>query len=319
MQHLLIGVYIVTFITGFISVYHVNTRYAIYKYSFLKTYKYHILVFNLYVLSLAVTRYYKINIMNTVRGVGSIKMQHAADALLLFQKGVEYFGMILIAYTLVKILYQIQERTMGNLIKYSFIFMLTLSTFAYGIGVTYFLNGEAHWLDLFCDILSGIIFLPVIGIFAFASIKMKHTKLDNRAFSTSLFLSFYLIALSMLFLQNFVGFKHQNVFVAAIILSMNLFPMLWSTWLLKTKHRNHFSMNICPENIERLVSEYNISDREREIFECILQGLTNKEIQERLFISPHTVKNHNYNLYKKLGVGNRGELLRKTMEYQNNN
>ena len=318
MQHVLIGFYIVTFITGFISLFHINAKYAIYKYSFLKTYKHHILVFNLYILSVAVTRYYKINIVNTVRGVGSIKMQHAADALLLFQMGVEYFGMLLIAYTLVKMLYQMQERPMGYLLKYSFIFMLTLSTFAYGIGVTLFLNGEAHWLDFFCDILSGIIFLPVIGIFAFSSIKMKHTKPDNRAFSTSLFLSFYLIALSMLFLQNFVSFKHQNVFVAAIILSANIFPMFWSTCLIKTKNLNNFSINICHANIERIVSEYNISDREREIFECILQGLSNKEIQERLFISPHTVKNHNYNLYKKLGVGNRGELLRKTMEYQNN-
>ena len=319
MQHVLIGFYIVTFITGFIAVYHMNARYTIYKYAFLKTYTHHILVFNLYVLSLAVTRYYYVNIVNTVGGVDSIPMQHAADALLLFQKGVEYFGMIVIAYTLVKMLYQMQERTVENPIKYSFIFMLTLSTFAYGIGVTLFLNGEAHWLDLFCDILSGIIFLPVIGIFTFSSIRMNQVKTGHREFSTSIFLIFYLIALSILFLQNFVSFNHRNVFVAAIILSMNLFPMLWSTWLLKTKHRNNFSINICPENIERIVSEYNISDREREIFECILQGLTNKEIQKRLFISPHTVKNHNYNLYKKLGVGNRGELLRKTMEYQNNN
>ena len=319
MQHVLIGFYIVTFITGFVSLFQINVRYTVYKYAFLKTYKHHIMVFNLYVLSLAVTRYYYVNIVNTVGGIGSISVKHAADALLLFQMGVEYFGMIVIAYTLVKMLYQMRERTLENPIKYSFIFMLTLSTFAYGIGVTLFLNGEAHWLDFFCDILSGIIFLPVIGIFAFSSIRMNQAKTDHHAFSTSLFLSFYLIALSILFLQNFVIFKYRNVFVAAIILSMNLFPMIWSIWLLKTKHRNNLSINICPADIERIVSEYNISDREREIFECILQGLTNKEIQKRLFISPHTVKNHNYNLYKKLGVGNRGELLRKTMEYQNNN
>jgi|GEM_PF-6193411 len=319
MQHVLIGFYVVTFIAGIVSVFHINARYTVYKYAFLKTYKYHILVFNLYVLSLAVTRYYNVNIVNTVGGVGSISVQLAADALLLFQMGVEYFGMIVIAYTLVKMLYQMQERPMENPIKYSFIAMLTLSTFAYGIGVTLFLNGEAHWLDFFCDILSGIIFLPVIGIFAFSSIKMNQVKTGHHEFPTSLFLRFYLIALSVLFLQNFVIFKYRNVFVVAIILSMNLFPMIWSTWLRKTKYRNNFSINVCPADIERIVSEYNISDREREIFECILQGLTNKEIQKRLFISPHTVKNHNYNLYKKLGVGNRGELLRKTMEYQNNN
>lgn len=315
MQHLLISIYILTFITGFISVYHLNTRYNIHKYSFLKTYKHHILVFNLIVLSLAVTRYYNVNIVNTVRGVGLIKMQYVTDVLFLFQKGVEYFGIIAIAYTLVKILHQIQERTTGNPIKYIFIFMLTISAFAYGIGVTNFLKfQEAHWLNLFCNILSGIIFLTVISIFTFSLIKIKHSKNDNHEFSLRLFLFFYLIILSIFFLQSLLSFHYQNLFVAVIILIVNLFPMFWGKCNLQMESPNGFSLNINVANIDRIVSEYNISDREREIFEYILQGYSNREIRHRLFLSPHTVKNHNYNLYKKLGVRNRGELMRKAYE-----
>ena len=319
MQHLLISVYIFTFITGFISVYHLSTRYDLLKYSFLKTYKYHILVFNLYVLSLAVTRYYKINIVNTIQSFGSMKMQHAADALFLFQKGVEYFGIIIIAYTLIKILYQIQERTMANLIKHGFIFMLTISAFAYGIGVTNFLNRqEAHWLNLFCDILSGILFLPVIGIFTFSSIRMRRTKNDNREFSLHFFMFFYLIFLSLFLLENLLIFKYKNLFVPAIILMINLFPMFWNKCNRQKESPNGVSLNINMANLERIVSEYHISDREREIFEYILQGYSNREIQHRLFLSHHTIKNHNYNLYKKLGVRNRSELMRKAFEYQCN-
>ena len=316
MQHLLIGVYILTFVIGFISVYHLTIKYNIHKIPFLKTYKHHILAFNLVVFALAVTRYYKVNIMNTVQGVGSIKMQHVADELFLFQKGIEYFGIILIAYTLVKMLYQIQQKPLGSLLRYGLIFVLALSAFAYGIGMTQFLNGEAQWIDFFCDIISGLVFIPVIGIFAFSLIKMKKTMTHRVKFPLSLFMIFYLIVLLMLFSQNFLSFRLQNLFVAAIILAANLFPLFCSRMFLRTQ--NIFSMNINNVNLERLVSEYNISGREREILVCILQGLSNKEIKDRLFLSPHTVKNHNYNLYRKLGVGNRGELLRKTWEYQNN-
>jgi LuxR family maltose regulon positive regulatory protein len=50
-----------------------------------------------------------------------------------------------------------------------------------------------------------------------------------------------------------------------------------------------------------------LSDRELEVLELVAQGLTNREIGERLYISPHTVKVHTYNIYGKLGAHNRTE------------
>ncbi len=41
---------------------------------------------------------------------------------------------------------------------------------------------------------------------------------------------------------------------------------------------------------------------------CLLAGLTHKEIAERLFIAPETVKKHTYNAHRKLGVQNRVQL-----------
>ncbi|QXE18900.1 response regulator transcription factor [Clostridium sp. 001] len=38
-------------------------------------------------------------------------------------------------------------------------------------------------------------------------------------------------------------------------------------------------------------------------------GLSNKEIGNKLFISPNTVKNHVYNIYKKVNVKNKVELI----------
>lgn len=54
-----------------------------------------------------------------------------------------------------------------------------------------------------------------------------------------------------------------------------------------------------------------LSKREREVLTLIAGGATNKEIAARLFLSPHTVKEHASALYRKLGVKNRAEAARR--------
>lgn len=53
---------------------------------------------------------------------------------------------------------------------------------------------------------------------------------------------------------------------------------------------------------------HKISKREQEIIELMLRGMSNADIEKKLFISPHTVKNHIYNIYQKLGVKNRVQI-----------
>jgi DNA-binding NarL/FixJ family response regulator len=54
-----------------------------------------------------------------------------------------------------------------------------------------------------------------------------------------------------------------------------------------------------------------ISAREREVVELIGAGATNREIAERLYLSPHTVKEYTSSLYRKLGVRNRAEAVKR--------
>ncbi len=57
-----------------------------------------------------------------------------------------------------------------------------------------------------------------------------------------------------------------------------------------------------------------LSPRELEVLQLIAQGLSNREISERLFLALDTVKGHNRNIYGKLGVRRRTEAIVRARE-----
>jgi DNA-binding NarL/FixJ family response regulator len=56
-----------------------------------------------------------------------------------------------------------------------------------------------------------------------------------------------------------------------------------------------------------------LTKREEQIVRMIAEGLPNNEISSNLEMSPHTVKNHLFRIYEKLGISNRVELLLYTL------
>jgi DNA-binding CsgD family transcriptional regulator len=57
------------------------------------------------------------------------------------------------------------------------------------------------------------------------------------------------------------------------------------------------------------LSKYGITERERELILKVMQGKSNADIARELFISLPTVKAHLHNIYQKLGVNSRYDLL----------
>lgn len=54
-----------------------------------------------------------------------------------------------------------------------------------------------------------------------------------------------------------------------------------------------------------------LSEREHEVPELIAEGLSNREVAQRPFISPRTVKRHTSNIYGKLGIRSRMQAVAK--------
>jgi len=55
--------------------------------------------------------------------------------------------------------------------------------------------------------------------------------------------------------------------------------------------------------------KFGLTQRQKEIVKCIMDGKTNKEISAKLFITEGTVKTHIYNVFKKTDVTNRSQLV----------
>jgi DNA-binding NarL/FixJ family response regulator len=59
-----------------------------------------------------------------------------------------------------------------------------------------------------------------------------------------------------------------------------------------------------------------LTTSELTVARLVAEGLTNREVAERLFVSPHTVSSHLRHVFSKLGITSRVELARVAGDYE---
>lgn len=72
-------------------------------------------------------------------------------------------------------------------------------------------------------------------------------------------------------------------------------------------NRKTVSITAVEPEYEQLLTNYPLTEREREVLECIVSGCSNIEIAEKLYITVGTVKTHVRNILEKLCANDRTE------------
>ena len=136
---------------------------------------------------------------------------------------------------------------------------------------------------------------------------LNRKKLSSFKRSTK-FLFLFMLLKYFLFLTIFLPEQHRFLPGMIFMVSLIFLPYLWLKFVFLPELR-HLSDHQ-NEKLNFIRNKYGISQRESEIILQVLSGKSNKEIEEKLFISGHTVKNHLYSIYQKLKIKSRGELFR---------
>jgi DNA-binding CsgD family transcriptional regulator len=304
MPHFLIFIESIILVMGILAAYHISWQFKLCKLSYLKPYALNILFINLLISVQLISRYLLENYFQNASATGSFNLYFVT------RHALGYIASFGIAFTFVQISLGFKEKKMFPLIKTFFYVAFILLTFSFGVGVTLFLqNKNARWLITTKNFVNmGLVLVFVISVIflLFEGIKTKN-KETRKIINAFAFL--YLSVSFGMFFCIILDFSFEIVLTLALLLCMNLFPFILFKYFISGSVNKGFSVSCHPSVLKRVVEEFNISNREKEILELLIKGNSNKQIERELFISSHTVKNHIYSLYQKLGIKSRGQLM----------
>lgn len=84
-------------------------------------------------------------------------------------------------------------------------------------------------------------------------------------------------------------------------------------WFLRKMFRSAHGGKI---DVEQISTDYNLTKREMEILELLLEGRSINKMAQELYISESTVQKHIYSVYKKLKIHNRMQLMNFAQRYR---
>ncbi|MEW7277878.1 response regulator transcription factor [Aquimarina sp. 2201CG1-2-11] len=101
-----------------------------------------------------------------------------------------------------------------------------------------------------------------------------------------------------------------NAGVSGYILKNSSLSVLLSAIRIVHKGENFYDPNVLSEKPKTNKLKGKLTNRQMEILKLIVEGKSNPEIAEILFIERTTVETHRKNMVRKLGLSGSGELLR---------
>jgi DNA-binding CsgD family transcriptional regulator len=317
-EHLKIFITVLSILVGVAVVAAINQYRKRYPYAFLLPLLYYMVFYVLLFSGLFISKYFEINLATGMNLANRKLLENIGTLLLTLIE----LGLLLTMLGIARQFFEKQIPVLvsrGTIIFAAIIILSYLLKMGFGNYVKFYqMLNRLHsilWNNLIVLEIPMLLGLLVINRFT----RDKERRRLVQMFGY-LFLARYLLVAIALFwvVQQETSDSVQLLFTVGFFLCFSLIPLIWLRYFFRTYADSLIQYVETRSGLEELIERYNISSREQEILRLIAGGKTNREIADQLFIAIPTVKNHIYNLYQKLNVKSRYQLLVLLSNYQPN-
>lgn len=304
MSHIIVFVNILILTTGFVVVYQGIQTYRTFRFPAVRSFVLYIGLYNSVMLLTLIAQY-------LLRNVGSLQSD---EMYILIVVGMGLVGFTLAAMEISAYASALWHLSGGSRVpawfvySYGFVCSSWLAFFIVGSYRFFRFADKGYLIDVHANINYSLIaiflLLPLLLLLRTRAIPQERPKLMIRTAGLVLFAFACLDALVMVLASPW------NIFASMLsTLALNLLLLVKFIPFVAAIYGPVVEATASHLSLETICSQYHFSTRERDIIQMILKGKSNKEIEQELFISPHTVKNHIYHIFQKAGINSRGQLM----------
>lgn len=227
---------------------------------------------------------------------------------------IPFFGVPFIIaawYLLIKTSHELIRRKLQQSVSIVFFVIATASFLVYGFVIRYLPDGSTLG-STELNLLVRVVFYSLdmaVKVYVLVLLVSSAMRSNNRE-KRILLVRFGFITAGLALLSALaLHFAFRNILAALYFLLLYFGSDLVLIFLMRSYlQRSAGEFSYITDPLENLYQKYGISRREREIISGICRGNTNQEIADELFISLQTVKDHTYNIFRKVNVRNRVQL-----------
>lgn len=304
MKHIFFIIHILAFLIGFICIAFSFMIYKRNKTIVAKHYSLFLAAFTIVLSEQVITSYINVN------GIRNVYLE-------IILKLVSSIGCGLTIYFGPLFLHSFFSKEMDKRIKNFFWILANVPVVTILLYYTFPYRFVIIGLDNICLLIS-VLYIIIKGV------KYFNESEDEKKKIVKVYLILSVIALPFVFLDIFI---ERIPFIGAYFpLGIMALPIYYSVWnvfslkfgfnkfgsLLYSDEKFQPVLNTNPENEDELdifCEKFGVTAREKEVVNMLIKGYSYNKISEELVISLPTTKSHVYNIYKKVGVKSKIELL----------
>jgi DNA-binding CsgD family transcriptional regulator len=209
-------------------------------------------------------------------------------------------------FMLIKFSRDITGRKNTNRQTYLFLFLNFIVIFVFAYFIVKENGVKPLSLVKYYFIGMNLIFSVIASIYFLLPVKRNAIlhNYDKRIIASATIMAMVVQSLTLYFYssQHYIGL----VFIFTFFAGNSFLPVYLSYGMLLSAF---FEEPIKDISFDEFCKKYFVSPRESDIVKEICNGLSNKEISEKLFISLQTVKDHTHRIYVKINVRSRVQLI----------